>query len=356
MKSRSAKSLLAVFLTSFFSFNFVTTANAITGTIPAPVIGTAQGFYAGNDYPALVGAFGSTWDLQPNEVLKISSVLIYEVSVAGVPCGPLVSTSKLVDSVVKRINDSTNKIDINQLANFTVPAESANKAICAITQVTTSSGVYESNPTYASVAPNPDATVSATPEAVAQAPSGTKPTFSGDPKTKVKQKIKIKAWNLNGSEFKSRKVTLYSCDKSDCSDKSAANSIVLEGLNFSDANTVTIPTAIPATAKYVVAYDTITYNGDKTVELATNVRSVSASTTVDDAAATDETTEEAVEEESEPLATAEAVTPTEEAVAVEEVVADETAEQRNPNALIAALVVVIAGLLGLILWLVRKKK
>lgn len=336
---------------AIFGLSFANPASAITGTIPSPVIGTAQGFYAGNDYPVLVGAFSTTWDLQPNEVLKISSILVYEVGLSGLPCGPSVSASKLIDSGVKRIADSTNKIDINTAFTFTVPEESVNKAICAITQVTTSSGVYESSPTYASVAANPDATASATPEATAQAPTGTKPTFADSPKVKVKQKIKIKAWELNGSEFKSRKITLYSCEKEDCSDKSAANSIVLEGLNYSDEKTVTMATAIPEDTKYVVAYDTVTYGDNKTVELQTNVRTVAAVT-----AATEEATEEATETEEAEVTTTEEVTPTEEATVTEEVVAEEPADEQNSSALIAALVVVIAGLLGLIYWLVRKKK
>ncbi|MGA0798547.1 MAG: hypothetical protein ACO3O9_05305 [Candidatus Nanopelagicales bacterium] len=349
------KKIITVALLVIFGLGFSSPANAITGTIPSPIIGTAQGFYAGNDYPILVGAFSTNWELQPNEVLKISTILIYEVELSGLPCGPLVSGSTLVDSIVKRINDSTTKFDINNAGTFTVPEDSVNKAICAMTQVTTSGGVYQSALTYASVAANPETSASATPEATAQAPTGTKPTFADSPKANVKQKIKIKAWELNGSEFKSRKVTLYSCEKDDCSDKSAENSIVLEGLNYSDEKTVTMETAIPKDAKYVVAYDTVTYDDDKTVELLTNVRTVTAATEATEEA-TEEATAEAAETEEAEVTTTEEVTPTEEAIVTEEVVAEEVADEQNSGALIAALVVVIAGLLGLIYWLVRKKK
>ncbi|MGA0083527.1 MAG: hypothetical protein ACO3H5_07780, partial [Candidatus Nanopelagicales bacterium] len=155
MKKYLKKSVFIVLLTSLLSTFAPSISNAITGNIPQPVIGTAQGFYAGKTYPALVGAFATTWNLQPAEVMKSVGILIYQVDTAGAPCGPIVATSKFINGGTKALNDSTNKSDFNWLFNFTVPENAANKSICAIAQLTTSSGVYESARTYATVSANP---------------------------------------------------------------------------------------------------------------------------------------------------------------------------------------------------------
>lgn len=346
-----ANLFIAFILVSFFSFS--SSANAITGDVPQPILGTATGFYAGENYPALVGYASTTWALQPAEVIKISSILIYEVQIAGAPCGPAVSSSTLLDSYVKRHSDSTNRADINMAFTFDLPEDSANKSVCAITQLTTSSGVYESARTYATIAVNPNAT--ATPEAVAASePTGTKPTFADSPKETVKQKVKIKAWSMNGSEFKSRKVTLYLCEKDDCSDKASDNSIVYEGLAFDDAKTITMSSAIAKGTKYVVAIDTITFGNDEVVELSTNVRSVAVASTAQQGDAEPEPTEsqeiESTQSSAEPVETIQS-----EESADPEVLTPES-EERNSNALIAALVVVIGGLLGVVFWLMRSKR
>ncbi|MFZ9797326.1 MAG: hypothetical protein ACO3C9_06305, partial [Candidatus Nanopelagicales bacterium] len=50
MKKYLKKSVFIVLLTSLLSTFAPSISNAITGNIPQPVIGTAQGFYAGKTY------------------------------------------------------------------------------------------------------------------------------------------------------------------------------------------------------------------------------------------------------------------------------------------------------------------
>lgn len=354
---------MAAVLVGFFSSNFVTAAQAITGTIPQPIIGTAQGFYAGKSYPTLVGVFSTAWSLQPGEVMKSSGILVYQVEIAGAPCGPTVSTSKFVDGSSKRLNDSTNKSDANFTFTFTVPEDAANKAICAIFQLMTSSGVYESAATYATVSQNPDATESATPTASATAqaaavPTGSKPTFPSSPQEGVKQKVKVRKWKLNGADFVSRSVTVYSCEKSDCADKTEANSVTFKGLKANEEKTITMSSAIGDSGNYLVAYDRLVYGDNDSVENATNIRKIS------EASATIESEEETTETEAEPT---EDVSASESASALAEVEIEETQDAvvaeaeagesaNNLTTLLIGLAAAIVVLLLVVIWQLRKKK
>ncbi|MFZ9702376.1 MAG: hypothetical protein ACO3BG_04945 [Candidatus Nanopelagicales bacterium] len=350
MKKYLKKSVFIVLLTSLLSTFAPSISNAITGNIPQPVIGTAQGFYAGKTYPALVGAFATTWNLQPAEVMKSVGILIYQVETAGAPCGPIVATSKFINGGTKALNDSTNKSDFNWLFNFTVPENAANKSICAIAQLTTSSGVYESARTYATVSANPETAVAA-PSATAEKPVISKPAFAASPKVGVKAKATIKKVNMNGNEFKSRSVTLYVCDKSDCSDKSESNATKYSDLKDTDAKTITMPEAKGKKGQYVVLYDRVVYGADLVVEKASSIKQLSTATS--SSSATPSASEEVVE--ATPEATVEEiVAPTPEATPVEAAATSSSISIGLVLGVIGALV--IALLIVIIVLLARKKK
>jgi len=353
MKKYLKKSVFIVLLTSLLSTFAPSISNAITGNIPQPVIGTAQGFYAGKTYPALVGAFATTWNLQPAEVMKSVGILIYQVETAGAPCGPSVSTSKFVNGGSKALNDSTNKSDFSWLFNFTVPENAANKSICAIAQLTTSSGVYESARTYATVSANPETAV-ATPSATATAekPVISKPAFATSPKVGVKAKATIKKVNMNGNEFKSRSVTLYVCDKSDCSDKSESNATKYSDLKDTDAKTITMPEAKGKKGQYVVLYDRVVYGADLVVEKASSIKQLSTATS--SASASPTASEEEVVEATPEATIEEVVTPTPEATQVEAAASSVTI---STGVLLGAIgAIVIALLIVVIVLLARNKK
>jgi len=356
MKKYFKKSAVYFALISIFSIFAPTASTAITGTIPQPVIGTAQGFYAGKTYPALFGAFATTWNLQPAEVMKSVAILVYQVEVAGAACGPAVNTSKFVDGGSKRLNDSTTKTDANWIFNFTVPETAANKTICAISQLTTSSGVYESARTYATVAPNPDAAVTATatpsPAATVEKPSISKPAFATSPKVGVKAKATIKKVTMNGNEFKSRSVTLYVCDKSDCSDKSESNATKYSDLKDTDAKTITMPEAKGKKDQYVVLYDRVVYGADLVVEKASSIKKLSVATA--SASASPTVTEEEVVEATPEATMEEMAQPTPEATPVEAAASSSALSTGVILGVLGALV--IALLIVIIVLLSRKKK
>ncbi|MBM3682036.1 MAG: hypothetical protein FJW84_01095 [Actinobacteria bacterium] len=353
MKNYFKKSAVYFALISIFSIFAPTASTAITGTIPQPIIGAAQGFYAGESYPALFGALG-TWNLQPAEVMKSVAILVYQVDLPGAACGPAVNTSKFVSGGSKRLNDSTTKTDASWITNFTVPETAANKTICAISQLTTSSGVYESARTYATVALKPDAAVTATPSpaATVEKPSISKPAFATSPKVGVKAKATIKKVTMNGNEFKSRSVTLYVCDKSDCSDKSESNATKYSDLKDTDAKTITMPEAKGKKDQYVVLYDRVVYGPDLVVEKASSIKKLSVATA--SASASPTVTEEEVVEATPETTMEEMAQPTPEATPVEAAITSSSISMGVVLGVLGTLV--IALLIVIIVLLSRKKK
>lgn len=342
---------IAIVLTSMLSFSFlyVTQANAFTGTIPVPVIGTALGFEAGKGYTAIAGTGPAT--LEPGETFKSLEIFSYLLN-AGVPVGAPCTTGTLLGSK-SSVGAVGTPIPVAATLTWTNPADSAGKMVCVFIKLTTertpAAPVSVTGPAaYATIS---GATASATPTAtaVAEAPSFTKPSFSTSPKVGVKAKIKINKVSMNGNEFKSRSVTLYVCDKSDCSDKSDSNATKYSDLKDTDAKTITMPEAKGKKGQYVVVYDRVVYGADKTVEKASSIKQLTTST----ASASPSATEESVE-----------ATPE---VTVEETV--EAAPVPSPTEIAAAPaalstglilgivgVIVIALLLVIIVILARKKK
>ena len=371
MKKHLKKNTLLITLIFIFSFFTPNSSSAITGTIPQPVIGTAQGFYAGKTYAALFPAFATSWNLQPGEVMRSISISIY-IAEEERWCG-----ASDIDGGVKNLNNSTNKADANFIVNFTVPEGAANKKICAIAGLVTSSGFFKSAYTYATIAANPVVAASATPSVSASAtpsvsasstivsevmkPSGSKPSVSGTPVEGSKFKVSIKAWNMNGNDFEGRSVYLKLCGDSNCNNVINSYPVVETGtLNFDVAKTLTMPKVVGKAGQFVKVVDSVSYpalasgelNEDQLVELSSSIKKIekaqpsSPSATPSDAEVVEEATPEATVEEM--------AQPTSDVTAVE----SETSANSLSSGVILGLLgaVVIALLIVIIVLLARKKK
>jgi len=365
---------IALLITSIFIFTIFTpnSSSAITGTIPQPVIGTAQGFYPGKTYAALFPAFATSWNLQPGEVMTRVSIIIYYAGFEPFVCG-----ASDLGGGNKNLNNSTNKADANFLYNFTVPLNSENKKICAVTYLTTSLGSYRSEYAWATIAANPVVAASATPSVSASAtpsvsassrivaevmkPSGSKPSVSGTPVEGSKFKVSIKAWNMNGNDFEGRSVYLKLCGDSNCNNVINSYPVVETGtLNFDVAKTLTMTKVVGKAGQYVKVVDSVSYpalasgelNEDQLVELSSSIKKIekaqpsSPSATPSDAKVVEEATPEATVEEM--------AQPTSEVTAVE----SETSVNSLSSGVILGLLgaVVIALLIVIIVLLARKKK
>jgi cobalamin biosynthesis Mg chelatase CobN len=153
----------------------------------------------------------------------------------------------------------------------------------------------------------------------------------------VKAKATIKKVTMNGNEFKSRSVTLYVCDKSDCSDKSESNATKYSDLKDTDAKTITMPEAKGKKDQYVVLYDRVVYGADQVSEKASSIKKLSVATA-----------------SASPTVTEEMAQPTPEATPVE---AAATSSGLPMGVILGVLgVLVITLLIVIIVLLARKKK
>lgn len=366
MKKSLKKNTFVLALISLFSIVSPIASNAIGGQIPQPVIGTAQGFYAGKTYAALFAAASPYWVLAPGELMNSVGINIYQVEVAGQNC--ITGTRIIAGS--KLLNQSTNKVDANFLLNFTVPVEATNKAICAVASLTTTVGSFASAPTYATVAANPGGavsaapSVSATPTVVAEVmkPTGSKPSVSGTPIEGSKFKVSVKAWNMNGNDFEGRTIYLKLCGDSNCNDVINSYPVVESGtLKFDVAKTLTMPKVVGKAGQYVKVVDTVTYpalasgelSEDQLVELSSSIKKIQKAKPSSPSATPTATEEEAVEATPE-VTMEEVVTPTPEATPVEVAA---TSSSLSIGIILGAIgALVIALLVVIIVLLSRKKK
>lgn len=366
MKKHLKKNTLLIILIFIFSIFTSNSSTAITGTIPQPVIGTAQGFYAGKTYAAVFPVFASAWSLEPNEQIDGIQISVYQVELPGDRCNS--GTRVAIGS--KNLNRSTNKADANFILNFTVPETATNKTICAVADLKVNPpGFWTSSPTYVTVASNPVVAASATPSVSASSsivdevmkPSGSKPSVSGTPIEGSKFKVSIKAWNMNGNDFEGRYVYLKLCGDSNCNNLLNSYPVVETGtLNFDVAKTLTMPKVVGKAGQYVKVVDSVSYpalasgelNEDQLVELSSSIKKIekaqpsSPSATPSDAEVVEEATPEATVEEM--------AQPTSEVTAVE----SETSVYSLSSGVILGLIgaVVIALLIVIIVLLARKRK
>ena len=370
MKKYLKKNTLLIILIFIFSIFTPNSSTAISGTLPQPIIGTAQGFYAGKTYAALFPAFGTAWNLQPDERLERISIYVFQVEISGEECafGPRVATWQ------KILNQTTNKADANFILNFTVPEGiPVGGVICAYSEVITTTRFNDpenfiSAATYATVqakpiSPTPTPSVSASSSIVAEVmkPSGSKPSISGTPIEGSKFKVSIKAWNMNGNGFEGRSVYLKLCGDSNCNNLMNSYPVVETGtLNFDVAKTLTMPKVVGKAGQYVKVVDSVSYpalasgelNEDQLVELSSSIKKIekaqpsSPSATPSNAEVVEEATPEAAVEEM--------AQPTSEVTAVE----SETSGNSLSSGVILGLLgaVVIALLIVIIVLLARKKK
>ena len=236
----------------------------------------------------------------------------------------------------------------NVSITFTNPADSVNRVVCAFAVIATSKGLYTGPASYAIVQAKPTS-ATPTPTATVEKPSISKPAFATSPKVGVKAKATIKKVTMNGNEFKSRSVTLYVCDKSDCSDKSESNATKYSDLKDTDAKTITMPEAKGKKDQYVVLYDRVVYGADQVSEKASSIKKLSVAT----ASASPTVTEEVAD--ATPDATMEEMAqPTPEATPVE---AAATSSGLPMGVSLGVLgVLVITLLIVIIVLLARKKK
>ena len=227
-------SVLTLILISTFAN--VSSASAIVGNIPVPVIGTAAGFYPGIEYPVIATtSFVTLERLESVNTVILFAYLLPSNAIVGSQCtgqGTLLN-SKTVLTLLE-----PNLIP-NVSVKFTNPADSVNRIVCAFAVIGTTKGLYTGPASYAVVQAKPTS-ATPTPTATVEEPSISKPAFATSPKVGVKAKATIKKVTMNGNEFKSRSVTLYVCDKSDCSDKSESNATKYSDLKDTDAKTITM--------------------------------------------------------------------------------------------------------------------
>ena len=334
-------SVLTLILISTFAN--VSSASAIVGNIPVPVIGTAAGFYPGNEYPVI--ATTSVVTLAREETAINVSLLAYLLPSNAIVGSQCTGQGTLLNS--KTVSTQPSIIP-NVSITFTNPADSVNRVVCAFAVIATSKGLYTGPASYAIVQAKPTS-ATPTPTATVEKPSISKPAFATSPKVGVKAKATIKKVTMNGNEFKSRSVTLYVCDKSDCSDKSESNATKYSDLKDTDAKTITMPEAKGKKDQYVVLYDRVVYGADQVSEKASSIKKLSVAT----ASASPTVTEEVAE--ATPDATMEEMAqPTPEATPVE---AAATSSGLPMGVILGVLgVLVITLLIVIIVLLARKKK
>lgn len=328
------------------TFANVTAGSAITGNIPVPVIGTAAGFYAGNEYPVI--ATTAVVKVEAGETALSVSLLAYLLPNNAVVGSQCTGQGTLLNSKTVAAQPS---LIPSMSITFTNPADSVNRVVCTFAVIATSKGTFTGPASYAIVNAKPTS-ATPTPTATVEKPSISKPSFSTSPKVGVKAKATIKKVTMNGNEFKSRSVTLYVCDKSDCSDKSESNATKYSDLKDSDSKTITMPEAKGKKGQYVVLYDRVVYGADLVVEKASSIKQLSTATA--SASATPTATEEEVVEATPEATMEEVVTPTPEATPVE--VAATTSSLSLGIILGAIGALVIALLIVIIVLLSRKKK
>ena len=334
-------SVLTLILISTFAN--VSSGSAIVGNIPVPVIGTAAGFYPGNEYPLI--ATTSVVTLEREETAINVSLLAYLLPSNAIVGSQCTGQGTLLNS--KTVSTQPSIIP-NVSITFTNPADSVNRVVCAFAVIATSKGLYTGPASYAIVQAKPTS-ATPTPTATVEKPSISKPAFATSPKVGVKAKATIKKVTMNGNEFKSRSVTLYVCDKSDCSDKSESNATKYSDLKDTDAKTITMPEAKGKKDQYVVLYDRVVYGADQVSEKASSIKKLSVAT----ASASPTVTEEVAE--ATPDATMEEMAqPTPEATPVE---AAATSSGLPMGVILGVLgVLVITLLIVIIVLLARKKK
>jgi len=322
-------SVLTLILISTFAN--VSSGSAIVGNIPVPVIGTAAGFYPGNEYPVI--ATTSVVTLEREETALNVSLLAYLLpsnAIVGSQC-----TGQGTSLNSKSVSTQPSIIP-NVSMTFTNPADSVNRVVCAFAVIATSKGLYTGPASYAIVQAKPTS-ATPTPTATVEKPSISKPAFATSPKVGVKAKATIKKVTMNGNEFKSRSVTLYVCDKSDCSDKSESNATKYSDLKDTDAKTITMPEAKGKKDQYVVLYDRVVYGADQVSEKASSIKKLSVATA-----------------SASPTVTEEMAQPTPEATPVE---AAATSSGLPMGVILGVLgVLVITLLIVIIVLLARKKK
>ena len=334
-------SVLTLILISTFAN--VSSGSAIVGNIPVPVIGTAAGFYPGNEYPVI--ATTSVVTLAREETAINVSLLAYLLPSNAIVGSQCTGQGTLLNS--KTVSTQPSLIP-NVSITFTNPADSVNRIVCAFAVIATSKGLYTGPASYAIVQAKPTS-ATPTPTATVEKPSISKPAFATSPKVGVKAKATIKKVTMNGNEFKSRSVTLYVCDKSDCSDKSESNATKYSDLKDTDAKTITMPEVKGKKDQYVVLYDRVVYGADQVSEKASSIKKLSVAT----ASASPTVTEEVAE--ATPDATMEEMAqPTPEATPVE---AAATSSGLPMGVILGVLgVLVITLLIVIIVLLARKKK
>ena len=322
-------SVLTLILISTFAN--VSSGSAIVGNIPVPVIGTAAGFYPGNEYPLI--ATTSVVTLAREETAINVSLLAYLLPSNAIVGSQCTGQGTLLNS--KTVSTQPSIIP-NVSITFTNPADSVNRVVCAFAVIATSKGLYTGPASYAIVQAKPTS-ATPTPTATVEKPSISKPAFATSPKVGVKAKATIKT------------VTLYVCDKSDCSDKSESNATKYSDLKDTDAKTITMPEAKGKKDQYVVLYDRVVYGADQVSEKASSIKKLSVAT----ASASPTVTEEVAE--ATPDATMEEMAqPTPEATPVE---AAATSSGLPMGVILGVLgVLVITLLIVIIVLLARKKK
>ena len=334
-------SVLTLILISTFAN--VSSGSAIVGNIPVPVIGTAAGFYPGIEYPVIATtSFVTLERLESVNTVLLFAYLLPSNAIVGSQC---TGQGTLLNS--KTVSTQPSIIP-NVSITFTNPADSVNRVVCAFAVIATSKGLYTGPASYAIVQAKPTS-ATPTPTATVEKPSISKPAFATSPKVGVKAKATIKKVTMNGNEFKSRSVTLYVCDKSDCSDKSESNATKYSDLKDTDAKTITMPEAKGKKDQYVVLYDRVVYGADQVSEKASSIKKLSVAT----ASASPTVTEEVAE--ATPDATMEEMAqPTPEATPIE---AAATSSGLPMGVILGVLgVLVITLLIVIIVLLARKKK
>lgn len=328
------------------TFANVTAGSAITGNIPVPVIGTAAGFYAGNEYPVI--ATTAVVKVEAGETALSVSLLAYLLPNNAVVGSQCTGQGTLLNSKTVAAQPS---LIPSMSITFTNPADSVNRVVCTFAVIATSKGTFTGPASYAIVNAKPTS-ATPTPTATVEKPSISKPSFSTSPKVGVKAKATIKKVTMNGNEFKSRSVTLYVCDKSDCSDKSESNATKYSDLKDTDAKTITMPEAKGKKGQYVVLYDRVVYGADLVVEKASSIKQLSTATA--SASATPTATEEEVVEATPEATMEEMAQPTPEATPVEAAASSSALSTGVILGVLGALV--IALLIVIIVLLSRKKK
>ena len=335
------------------TFANVTAGSAITGNIPVPVIGTAAGFYAGNEYPVI--ATTAVVKVEAGETALSVSLLAYLLPNNAVVGSQCTGQGTLLNSKTVAAQPS---LIPSMSITFTNPADSVNRVVCTFAVIATSKGTFTGPASYAIVNAKPTSatptptSATPTPTATVEKPSISKPSFSTSPKVGVKAKATIKKVTMNGNEFKSRSVTLYVCDKSDCSDKSESNATKYSDLKDTDAKTITMPEAKGKKGQYVVLYDRVVYGADLVVEKASSIKQLSTATA--SASATPTATEEEVVEATPEATMEEMAQPTPEATPVEAAASSSALSTGVILGVLGALV--IALLIVIIVLLSRKKK